>query len=153
MPLIDFLKKIKKTKKERKTKEKEAKELKKKEEALSIKPKKLKEEMKRAIKKKDSKKEKSKGTEDFPFVLKSHHISEKATELAKKNQYLFKVYSKANKIEIKKAIENLYGVNVLSVNIIKIPAKKRRRRRISGFKKGYKKAIVKIKEGQKIEVL
>lgn len=86
-------------------------------------------------------------------ILKTPHITEKATDLVSKNQYIFKVYSGANKVEIKKAIEDLYGVNVKSVKIIKVPAKRRRLGRISGWRKGYKKAIVKIKEGEKIEVL
>lgn len=86
-------------------------------------------------------------------ILKSFHISEKATDLLEKGQYVFRVFPKANKIEIKKAIENIYGVDVLAVNLIKIPRKKRRLGKISGFRKGYKKAVVKIREGQKIKVL
>lgn len=87
------------------------------------------------------------------MIIKSPHITEKATDLTKKNQYVFKVEPNANKIEIKKAIEKLYGVDVLSVKIINVPKKRRRLGRISGWRKGYKKAIVRIKEGQKIEVL
>lgn len=86
-------------------------------------------------------------------ILKEPHITEKATELAKENQYVFKVFPKANKIEIKKAVENLFNVDVLSVRKIKIPKKARRIRGIRGWRKGYEKVIVKIKEGQKIEVL
>ena len=86
-------------------------------------------------------------------IVKEPHISEKGSVLAERGQYIFKVFPNANKTEIKKAIEGIYGKDVLSVNIIKIPAKKRRLGKISGFKKGYKKAIVKIKEGQKIEIL
>jgi len=86
-------------------------------------------------------------------VLKKPLITEKATNLSEFNQYVFEVFPSANKTEIKKAIEKTYKVDVLSVRIINIPAKKRRLGRISGWRKGYKKAIVKIKEGQKIEVL
>lgn len=86
-------------------------------------------------------------------VLKTPQVTEKATDLVKGNQYVFKVFAKANKLEIKRAIEDLYGVDVLDVKIIKVPRKKRRLGRISGYRAGYKKAIVKIKEGQKIEVL
>ncbi|TSC94364.1 MAG: large subunit ribosomal protein L23 [Parcubacteria group bacterium Licking1014_1] len=85
--------------------------------------------------------------------VREPHISEKAAYLAEKNQYVFKVFPNCNKKEIKKAVEGVYGVNVLSVNMIKIPAKKRRLGRIQGYKKGHIKAIVKIKEGQKIEIL
>ncbi len=86
-------------------------------------------------------------------TLKFPHITEKATALAERNQHVFKVYPKANKIEIKKAIENIYGVDVISVKIINIPRRKRRLGKILGWRKGYKKAIVRVKEGQKIEIM
>lgn len=86
-------------------------------------------------------------------ILKEPHITEKATDLAEKNQYIFKVYPSANKTEIKKAIEGLYGVDVLGVRLIRVKPKRRRLGRIEGWRKGYKKAMVKIREGQKIEVL
>ncbi len=86
-------------------------------------------------------------------VLKSPHITEKASDLAEKNQYVFKVYPATNKIEIKRAIEQLYSVDVLKVRVIKVPRKQRRVGRTIGWRKGYKKAIVKIREGQKIEVV
>lgn len=86
-------------------------------------------------------------------ILKAPQVTEKATDLVKKNQYVFKVWSRTNKPEIKKAVEDIYGVSVVAVNIIKIPRKKRRLGKKSGFRKGYKKAVVKIKEGQKIEIL
>ncbi len=86
-------------------------------------------------------------------ILKTPQVTEKATDLTKENKYVFKVFPKANKVEIKKAVNQLYGVEVLDVKIIKVPAKKRRLGKISGWRKGYKKAIVKIKKGHKIEVL
>ena len=86
-------------------------------------------------------------------AVKQPHISEKATYLAEKNQYTFEVLSSYNKKEIKKSVEGIYGVDVLSVNKIKIPDKKRMMGGRRGFKKGYIKAVVKIKEGQKIEIL
>ncbi len=86
-------------------------------------------------------------------VLKTPHVTEKASALAAKNQYVFKIYSRANKTEVKKAVEDVFGVEVISVRIVNVPKKKRRLGRIEGWRKGYKKAIVKIKEGQKIEVL
>ena len=86
-------------------------------------------------------------------TIKQPHISEKATYLAEKDQYIFEVSPNYNKNEIKKAVEGIYGVDVLSVNVIKIPAKKRRLGRTEGWRKAYKKAIVKIKNGQKIEIL
>ncbi len=96
----------------------------------------------------------SKKTSGFSYeAVQEPHISEKATNLSEKNQYIFKVSPNYNKKEVKKAIEGIYGVDVLSVNIIKIPSKKRRMGRIEGHKKGFTKAVVKIKQGQKIEII
>jgi len=97
--------------------------------------------------------QKEKNLENVYKTLIAPHITEKATALAKDNKYIFKVFKKANKNEIKKAVENLYKVNVLDVKIINIPRKRRRLKGRLGWKKGYKKAIVKIKEGEKIEVI
>lgn len=97
---------------------------------------------------------KSKKTAVFSYdIIKEPHISEKATMLSDSNRYVFKVYSNTNKIGIKKAVEGVYGVDVLSVNIIKILKKKRRLGKVQGFKKGFIKAIVKIQDGQKIEII
>jgi ribosomal protein L23 len=87
------------------------------------------------------------------WILKAPHVTEKATSLTDKNQYIFKVSPRANKTEIKKTVRGIFGVDVVSVNIINVPEKERRLGRTKGFRKGYKKAIVRIKEGQKIEVL
>ena len=81
------------------------------------------------------------------------HITEKASVSEEKGQYIFKVFPRTNKVSVKKAIEEIYGVEVENVNMITIPRKKRRRGRVEGWKKGYKKAIVKLKKGHKIEIL
>ncbi|OGZ18833.1 MAG: 50S ribosomal protein L23 [Candidatus Nealsonbacteria bacterium RBG_13_42_11] len=86
-------------------------------------------------------------------VIKVPHITERANILSGKNQYVFKIWPRANKIEVKKAVENIFGVDVVSVKIINIPEKKRRVGKIEGKTSGYKKAIVRIAAGQKIEVL
>jgi large subunit ribosomal protein L23 len=86
------------------------------------------------------------------MILKRPIITEKTTRLTKENQYVFEVSKEATKGKVKNEIEEKFGVDVLSVKIVKIPAKKRRLGRISGWRKGYKKAIVKIKEGQKIDI-
>ena len=86
-------------------------------------------------------------------ILCSPHVTEKTTAAEKENKYVFKVLPRANKSEIKKAIEGLYGVNVIDVKIINIPKRKRKLGKQKGWRKGYKKAIVKIKKGQKIEIL
>ena len=86
-------------------------------------------------------------------ILKSPHITEKATDLLKQNQYVFRVWPRSNKTEIKKTIEGMYGVEVVNVKVINIHPKRRRLGRTLGWRGGYKKAIIRIKEGQKIEVL
>lgn len=89
-------------------------------------------------------------------IIKRPHISEKASFLAEKNKYVFKVFSEANKSEIKKAIERLYKVKVKKVHLVHLPAKKRRVGRHlgwrQGLKQGYKKAIVSLAPGHKIEI-
>lgn len=86
-------------------------------------------------------------------ILKTPHVAEKASALAEKNQYTFRVFGRANKTDVKKAIEDTYGVEVVSVRIINVSAKERRLGKTKGTKPGYKKAIAKVKKGQKIEVL
>jgi large subunit ribosomal protein L23 len=86
-------------------------------------------------------------------ILKKAHVTEKATEAAANNKYIFQVFPQTNKHQIKKSVEDIYGVKVLSVNIINIPAKKRRLGKNQGWKPAFKKAIVKIQEGQTIELM
>ena len=86
-------------------------------------------------------------------VLKSTHVTEKASLLAGKNNYVFKVFNRTNKKEVREAVENVFGVDVIDVKIINVPSKKRRLGKITGKRPGYKKAVVKIKTGQKIEIL
>lgn len=90
-------------------------------------------------------------------ILLEPHIAEKATALAEKGKYVFKVALGANKIQIKKAVEDLYGVGVVNVQTIKMPPKKKRLGRSEGYKegskRGYKKAIVALAEGEKIEIM
>ncbi|MBU4339150.1 50S ribosomal protein L23 [Patescibacteria group bacterium] len=78
-------------------------------------------------------------------------FTEKTSNLMPLNKYAFKVANQANKIEVKKAIEGLYNVNVISVNILKTSAKPKRVGRREMIKPGFKKAIVTLKEGESIE--
>ena len=87
------------------------------------------------------------------LVLRGVHVTEKARNLNSLNQYVFKVAAKANKIEIKKTVEKVYGVKVDRVMISVMPAKKRRLGRQEGEKSGFKKAIVKLSEGSKIDMM
>ena len=81
------------------------------------------------------------------------HITEKATDLAAKNQYVFVVQTTANKKDIARSVEKMYGVNVKGVRIVNVHPKKMRLGKIKGVKKGYKKAMVQIQKDQKIEIL
>ena len=92
-------------------------------------------------------------TFDSSSILVSPHVTEKATMLSSDNQYVFKVFPRANKTEIKRAIESLYNVKVIGVKIIIVGGKTRRSGKALGWKKGYKKAIIRIKQGQKIETV
>ena len=71
-------------------------------------------------------------------------------------RYAFKVNRRANKVEIKTAIEQFYGVNVLEVNTLVVPGKNKTRSTksgiISGVKSGYKKALVTVAEGETIDL-
>jgi len=87
-----------------------------------------------------------------PRVLRSPQITEKASFLQEKDQYVFKVFKTATKPEIKKSIEEVYGVNVEKVRVINVPRKAKRLGRSKGWQQGYKKAIITIKKGQSIEV-
>jgi len=86
-------------------------------------------------------------------VLVKPQITEKASFLQEKNQYIFQAFKTATKPEIKKAVEEVYGVNVEKVRIINVDRKRKRLGRTTGWKKGYKKAIVTIKKGQEIEII
>lgn len=79
-------------------------------------------------------------------------ITEKSTKLIQSsNTYTFKVDKGLNKIEIKKAIEEIFDVNVLRVNTMNVKPAFKRVGQHEGFTKGYKKAMVTIAEGQSID--
>jgi len=85
-------------------------------------------------------------------IIKTLVRTEKGTDLEANNQYLFNVASFANKIEIKNAVEEIYKVKVDSVNTLFVKGKLRRVRQTPGSTTPWKKAVVKLKEGSKIEV-
>lgn len=78
-------------------------------------------------------------------------ISEKSYQLIEHNKYTFKVDPRAKKPAIAQAIEEIFSVNVLSVNVIKTRSKPKRRGMVRGRTTSGKKAIVELSEGQKIE--
>ena len=90
-------------------------------------------------------------------VLIKPILSEKANAQQEKlRRYAFRVARKANKLEIKKAIETFYGVTVVEVNTAVVPAKNKTRFTkagfISGRKPGYKKAMVTVSGGDSIDL-
>lgn len=78
--------------------------------------------------------------------------TEKGTMQLAMNKYIFAVNKKANKIDIKMAIEEIYKVKVKSVNTVTARGKKRKVRFVEGKTPDWKKAIVTLREGQKIDI-
>ena len=85
-------------------------------------------------------------------VLVKPLITEKSSFLSPFGQYVFEVSLKTNKVEIAKAIERAYGVKPISVNIVRVRGKKVRYGKTLGVTKKWKKAIITLKPGDKIEV-
>ena len=79
-------------------------------------------------------------------------VTEKSTNLSDQNKIIFKIPSKANKVNLKKNIEKIFKVNVTKINIIN---KQPRKKIVKGKKVkvlGYKKAIITLKKGQNIDL-
>ena len=90
-------------------------------------------------------------------ILVKPVLTEKANNQQEKlRRYAFKVNRKANKLEIKKAVEEFYGVSVIDVNTVVVPVKNKTRFTKAGFIKGvkpaYKKAYVTVAEGETIDL-
>jgi large subunit ribosomal protein L23 len=87
-------------------------------------------------------------------IIKKPVISEKATnDSMERNAYHFRVPADANKIEIRRAVERLFSVKVLDVNTLRVKGKWRRRGYTSGQTQTWKKALVRLAEDHRIEVL
>ena len=89
---------------------------------------------------------------DYLKVIKAPIITEKTAQMADKNTVVFSVDTKANKTQIKQAVEKIFDVKVESVNTINTKPKKRRVGKYTGTTSKVKKAIVKLKEGSSIEL-
>jgi large subunit ribosomal protein L23 len=89
---------------------------------------------------------------DSRDILKKPLITEKSMDLVADNKYTFIVDLKSNKVEIKKAVEELFKVKVEKVNTMRYKGKLTRVRGRQGFTQDYKKAIVTLKQGDKIEM-
>lgn len=85
-------------------------------------------------------------------IIKKPILTEKMTILKDlRNQYAFMVDKKANKIEIKRAVEERFGVSVLKVTTLNLRGKLRRLGRFEGRRPSWKKAVVTLREGDSIE--
>ena len=89
---------------------------------------------------------------NYRDIIKAPIITEKSSALAANNVITFSVDTKANKTQIKQAIEKIFNVKVESVNTVNVKPKKKRVGRYVGKTNKVKKAIVKLKEGSSIEL-
>ena len=90
---------------------------------------------------------------NYRDIIKAPIITEKSADLAQnKNTITFSVDVRANKTQIKQAVENIFNVKVESVNTINVKPKKKRVGRYTGKTSKVKKAIVKLSEGSSIEL-
>ncbi len=91
---------------------------------------------------------------DINYIIKAPMLTEESTiQTESKNQYVFRVDPKANKHQIRDAVEKIWSVKVMSVNTMNYQGKKRRRGRIEGRKPDWKKAVVTLRKGDSIELL
>lgn len=84
-------------------------------------------------------------------IIRRPIITEKSSQLAENLVYTFEVAKDANKVEIKDAIEKIFNVKVKEIRTITVHRKAAQMQRFQGFKAGYKKAIVRLEAGQKID--
>ena len=84
-------------------------------------------------------------------IIRRPIITEKSALLAEKAVYTFEVAKEANKVEIKKAIEEIFGIKVVAIRTVNVHKKAKRMSRYEGFKSAYKKAIVRLEPGQTIK--
>ena len=85
-------------------------------------------------------------------VLIAPVVSEKSYSLITDRKYTFRVHEDAHKTQIRQAVEELFDVQVQSVNVVKVQSKPKRRGFTRGRRPGWKKAIVQLKEGNEIEI-
>jgi len=88
----------------------------------------------------------------YHSIIKEPSITEKNTGMrTAQNKYVFSVDRKATKIQVKAAVEHLFNVKVVSVNTIVVKGKFKRMGKSAGYRQDWKKAIVRIEKGQKID--
>ena len=89
---------------------------------------------------------------DYQDILIEPILSEKSTNLREAGKYVFKVDMRATKIQIKEAVARLFGVKVLSCNVMNMKGKNRRVRYKMGKTSSWKKAIVTLSKGEVIKI-
>jgi large subunit ribosomal protein L23 len=85
-------------------------------------------------------------------VLIAPVVSEKSYSLIENNKYSFRIHPNAHKTQVRQAVEELFEVKVVGVNIVKVKPKPKRRGLSKGTKPGWKKAIVQLRAGDSIEI-
>lgn len=85
-------------------------------------------------------------------IIKAPVVTEKSSNMGQNNEYAFYVDPKSNKTEIKLAVEKIFGVKVEDIRTINVHPKKKRVGRYTGLTNRKKKAIVKLAQGQTIEL-
>ncbi len=89
---------------------------------------------------------------DVREILLAPVVSEKSYSLIEDNKYSFRVHDRAHKTQIRQAVEELFDVKVEGVNIVHVRSKPKRRGVSKGIKPGWKKAIVQLRAGDRIEI-
>jgi large subunit ribosomal protein L23 len=89
---------------------------------------------------------------DMTQVLLAPVVSEKSYSLIEQNKYSFKVHPDAHKTQIRQAVEQMFDVKVVDVNVVKVQSKPKRRGTFRGTRPGWKKAIVQVRQGDTIEI-
>ena len=85
-------------------------------------------------------------------VLLAPVVSEKSYSLIENRNYSFRVHPDAHKTQIRQAVEELFDVHVERVNVLKVHPKPKRRGLTRGTRKGWKKAVVQLRQGESIEI-
>ena len=85
-------------------------------------------------------------------ILIAPIVSEKSYSKLAERKYTFRVHKNAHKTQIRQAVEELFDVHVTAVNISKVQPKVKRRGLTKGYRPGFKKAIVQVREGQTIPI-
>ncbi|MBI3304893.1 50S ribosomal protein L23 [Candidatus Parcubacteria bacterium] len=87
------------------------------------------------------------------LVLMGAPATEKAVAGEARGEYVFRIRPEATKGQVKRAVVEQYGVTVRAVRVVNVPGKVRRRGRVQGWRPGFRKAIVTIAKGQKLELV